>query len=73
MALPIQNPSRKSNGTLVITGEEKKAVSSETALILLEGEISGGAYVFFIVWKQLSPGKYKPVYKSEIKQANRGK
>jgi hypothetical protein len=29
--------------------------------------------LFFLVWKQLSPGKYKPVYKSEIKSADRGK
>lgn len=65
----VHNPSRKNNGTLHITGEEKQRNGgSQTAVIKLQGFITQETGpVFFIVWKFLSPGKYKPVYKSEIK------
>lgn len=71
----VQNPSRQKNGTLHITGEEKKrSAGSQTAVIKLEGNISQeSGPVFFIMWKFMSPGKYKPVYKSEIKSQQRGK
>lgn len=73
MIVPIQNPSRRNNGKLKIVAEEKKAGVGQTASCKFQGEISDSGYLFFIVWKQLSPGKYKPVYKSEIKPQNRGR
>ena len=71
----VHNPSRKNNGTLHITGEEKQRTSgSQTAMVKLEGFITQETGpVFYIVWKFLSPGKFKPVYKSEIKSQDRGK
>ena len=71
----VQNPSRKHNGTLKITGEEKQRNhGSQTAVIKIQGSITQeSGPVFFILWKFLSPGKYKPVYKSEIKSQERGK
>ena len=32
-----------------------------------------GGELFFIVWKNLAPGQYKPVYKSEAQPQQRGK
>lgn len=40
--------------------------SSETMLAKIKGNIDEINPVFFIIWKFLSPGQYKPVYKSEI-------
>ena len=59
----------------MITGEEKKrSQGAQTAVIKLQGNISSeSGPIFFILWKFLSPGKYKPVYKSEIKSLERGK
>ena len=39
----------------------------------LQGEVGDSEYLFFIVWKNLAPNKYKPVYKSEIKSAVKGR
>jgi hypothetical protein len=42
-------------------------------MMKLKGDITkDSGPIFFIVWKQLSPSQYKPVYKSEIKSAERG-
>ena len=70
--MPIQNPKLKANGVLKITAEERKEVASDTAMVKLMGEIGESNYMFFIIWKQLSNGNYKPVYKSEIKKATKG-
>jgi hypothetical protein len=32
----------------------------------LAGTINDYGKLFFIIWKLISPGKYSPVYKSEI-------
>jgi len=43
-------------------------------VIKLQGSItSESGPILFLIWKFLSPGKYKPVYKSEIKSQERGK
>ena len=31
-----------------------------------KGQLSDCSSIFFIIWKFLSPGKYKPIYKSEV-------
>lgn len=38
----------------------------------INGEIQSSGPVFFIIWKFLQPGQYKPVFKSEIKHQQRG-
>jgi hypothetical protein len=65
------NPARKNNGQIKITAEEKKA-GGETAYINLKGEITNSGPLFFIIWKNLSPGQFKPVYKSEIQHPTKG-
>ena len=73
LVAPLENSERKDNGKIKITGEEKKmSASNQLLLIQLKGNLQTRDYVFFILWKQLSPGQYKPVYKSEIKIAERG-
>lgn len=64
-ASPLINPARKNNGILKITAEEKK-IGGECACFAIQAEISAPGQLFYIIWKQLSPSKYKPVYKSEI-------
>ena len=50
---------------LVITAEERKSSKGATALIKFTGDFQQSTEVFFIVWKELLPGNFKPVYKSE--------
>ena len=52
---------------------EKKTFSGETAIMRIDGTISDSSQIFFLMWKWLSPGQYKPVYKSELKTAVKGK
>ena len=55
------------NGKIFILAEEKKYHSSnETITLKLAGSINDYGKLFFIIWKVISPGKYTPVYKSEI-------
>lgn len=68
----IQNDARKKNGTLKITGEEKKMSAGQLCCMQLKGSLNDSGYLFYIIWKQLSPGKYKPVFKSEIQAKVRG-
>ena len=70
-ATDIKNTTRKNNGKLHIVGEEKKQVAGENALITLEGQVNSSNDVFFIIWKFMTPGKYKPVYKSENRPKGR--
>ena len=71
---PIKNNTRAKNGILKITGEEKKQGSnSKTINLKLKGSVNDSGQIFFILWKQLTPNKYKPVYKSEIKSQQRGR
>jgi hypothetical protein len=42
-------------------------------LLKLKGELATSSYTFFIVWKNIGPNKFKPVYKSEIKPPERNK
>ena len=68
LTAPIKNNTRAKNGIISITGEEKKqGGSSQTINLKLRGSINDSGSVFFLIWKQLMPNKYKPIYKSEIK------
>mmetsp|Transcript_980 Transcript_980/g.1756 ORF Transcript_980/g.1756 Transcript_980/m.1756 type:complete len:103 (+) Transcript_980:558-866(+) len=52
--------------------ENKVSASTKVVVVQLKGSLSTRDYVFFIIWKFMGPNKYKPVYKSEIKQQERG-
>ena len=49
---------------VIIQAEEKKDAESETFVLQFNGQLASNSS-FFIIWKSMSPGKYKPVYKSE--------
>jgi len=51
----------------LINAEEKRHhASNETVTIKLAADFYDPGKIFFIIWKFVSPGKYSPVYKSEI-------
>lgn len=56
----------------IITAENVKR-GGQTVIMMLHGQFNTGSEVFYIVWKQLSPGKWKPVYKSEAQVKQGGK
>ena len=65
-------PSGKS-GTILITGDEKTGRNNEECNLELTGTFnSDDGYNFFLIHKCISPQVFKPVYKSEIKQAING-
>lgn len=57
---------------IVLTAEEKKTTGGQTALIQFSGAFGIQGDVFFIMWKQLQPGKWKPVYKSAAAPNRKG-
>ena len=57
---------------MVLTAEEKKSTGGQTALIQFAGKFKVKGDIFFILWKQLSPGKWKPVYKSAAAPNRKG-
>jgi hypothetical protein len=61
--MPVK--SQKGKPTVVITAEEKRRTQGATAVMKLTGSFKQSTEIFFIIWKQLSPGNFKPVYKSE--------
>lgn len=65
----IKNAARGHNGKIKITGEEKNSESgNQSAIFNIDGlSQKSSANLFLIVWKWLSPGKYRPIFKSECK------
>jgi hypothetical protein len=58
----------------VITAEEKKkSGGGATAVMKFTGQFNKSTEIFFIIWKQISPGNFKPVYKSEGQPMMQGK
>lgn len=59
---------------VTITAENIKR-GGQTALLKFHGQFKTSSEVFYIIWKELSPGKWKPVYKSEaqVKQGGQHK
>lgn len=66
----LVNPQKKSPGTVFIHGEEM-AAQANTEHVMFVPEVTGlkdmSGQIFFIVFKNLGPGQYTPVYKSETK------
>ena len=48
----------------MFTAEEKKSTGGQTALIQFQGQFAVQGDIFFILWKFMSKGKWKPVFKS---------
>ena len=67
MAVRLQAP--KGTPAVIITAENVKR-GGNTAILKFIGQFKTSSEVFYIIWKELSPGKWKPIYKSEsqIKQ-----
>jgi hypothetical protein len=73
LLMPLVNSKRKNNGRVRVTGEEKKmSQKTEIVLLKLKGRLANSGSSFFIVWKNLGPNQWKPVFKSEVKSSERG-
>ena len=58
------------SGTITITADEKKGKHNEELSFELKGDFEDtSGYNFFLIHKFIGPRVYKPVYKSEIKEA----
>ena len=56
---------KKGKPFIIITSEEKKKDGGMTAVMQLQGHFKkANEDIFFIIWKQISRGKFKPVFKS---------
>ena len=75
MTKMLENPKRGTNksGSITIAAEQMEATSNSEFIIFNPvAELSDSSLCFFIIYRLLSPGKYTPVYKSEIKRPERG-
>ena len=71
MSRDLQGGTKGKNGTINITCEEKSS-RGQDAYIKFNGRVSASNPVFYVVWKLLASGSYKPVYKSEMKKPVKG-
>ena len=74
MTKPLTNKDRKNPGNIIVTAEEK-AASQNTQIIMFNpvGQLkNNGGLCFFIIYRQISLGKFTPVFKSEVKRAQNG-
>ena len=56
-------------GRIVITAEEQEATSnSEIVMFEPQASLNESSLCFFIIYRNIAPGQYSPVYKSEIKR-----
>ena len=72
---PLVNPQRGQgrSGQIKITGDEKQATTSEELRFVVRAPFASRSDMnFFIVYKMLGPGQYRPLYKSEIQSAKAG-
>ena len=74
MTKPMTNPKVAIKSTVTITAEEiSDNHNSEIVMFTPSAQLSesSGLY-FFIIYKELAPQKYTPVYKSETKKPTEG-
>jgi hypothetical protein len=73
---PLVNPKVAKPGRIKIHGEEMAATSNQE-LIMFTPEASNlkdmSGQIFFIIYKNLAPANYTPIYKSETKAAAGGR
>ena len=69
-----QSRAEGASGLIKITGEERNVGSQEEVQMQMRATFpSMNGYVFFLIHKQLAgQNQWKPIYKSEIKQAING-
>lgn len=73
MTKPLVNPKIAKAGNVVISAEEQVAsANSNMVLFTPAASLKNSNLCFFIVYRNLSPGKWVPVFKSEIKRATQG-
>lgn len=75
MTKPLTNQSRAlgKSGRVVISAEEVNATANgEIAIFNPVGTLSDTGLCFFIMYRNIAPGKYTPIYKSEIKRPEGG-
>lgn len=61
------------SGRIVILAEKMEATANtEIAIFNPSATLSETGPCFFIIYSNLAPGKYSPVYKSEIKRPTSG-
>lgn len=68
---PLTNPSKANPGTITITAEEK-AATQNTRIVMFNPVATlkdNGGLNFFIIYRQVTLGKYTPIFKSEVKRA----
>lgn len=69
------NPKKKAGwaGQIIITAEEVEATAnSEIVCFNPVATLSENSLSFFILYRNLAPGKFTPIYKSEIKRPESG-
>jgi hypothetical protein len=67
---PLTNQAIAKPGNIVIQAEEISATAN-SEMIIFNPEIKGlnsSNLCFFIIYRFISPGKFTPIYKSEIKK-----
>lgn len=70
--LNLEAPPANGKPKVIIQAEEKKSGVGNTIIMQLNGQLSSSEEIFFLVWKCLKPGQFKPVFKSEIQLKNKG-
>jgi hypothetical protein len=65
----LKNPAiKKDCGSIKIMGEQKSQENSQIAIFKIDGQCPGvSGNLFLIVWKWMSPGVYRPIFKTECK------
>lgn len=75
MTKPLINTNRAVNksGRIVISAEKIEATANTEIVIFNPiATLSESGLCFFIIYRNIAPGKYSPVYKSEIKRPEQG-
>ena len=75
MTAAIVNPKKPpgKSGRIVITAEEIEATANaEIVMFNPIATLSETSLCFFIIYRNIAPGKYTPIYKSEIKRPEGG-
>jgi hypothetical protein len=67
---PLANDKIAKPGRIVVTAEEVSATANAEMVIFSPQvkELGSSSLCFFILYRNISPGKWTPVYKSEIKK-----
>lgn len=68
---PLANPNLKHKGTITMVGQEVSSNENREMIIFTPHAKlpNSGGLCFFIIYQNISPGKWIPVYKSEIKKS----